>query len=65
MITVGGVAANSQMQGLPSSDQSACDWEYKGIGVMAISSITWGSVDSAHTPAYEVPGPVVDAIWGK
>jgi hypothetical protein len=65
MITVGGLAANSQMQGLSSNDQSACDREYKGIGVMDISSITWGSVDNAQAPAYEVPGPVVDAIGGN
>ena len=65
LLTVGGVAAASQMQGLPSTNLSPCDWEVKGVGVMDISSITWGSVYDAQAPAYEVPGAIVAAIGGR
>ena len=44
---------------------SACDWEYKGVGVLDLANITWGSVYDAQAPAYEVPIQVVSAIGGS
>ncbi len=43
----------------------ACDWEYRGVGVMDISSLTWGSIFDANPKPYEVPGIVFDAIGGS
>ena len=65
MLTVGGVAAASQMQGLYSSDLSQCDWEIKGVGVYDISDSLWGSVFNSETPAYEVSDAVVSTIGGR
>ncbi|CAD6584293.1 MAG: hypothetical protein ASARMPRED_001726 [Alectoria sarmentosa] len=65
MLTVGGVAAASQMQGLYSEVLPTCDWEIKGVGVYDISELVWGSVYNATAPAYEVPDRVISAIGGN
>lgn len=67
LLTVGGVAAAAQMQGqpAPSLQLGACDWEVKGIGVLDISTLIWGSVYNSDAPAYEVPEKVVATIGGK
>ena len=50
MLTVGGLASVNQTQGRPGINVSPCDWEVKGVGVLDISSITWGSVYNAECP---------------
>lgn len=67
LVTVGGVATEAQMEGQfdPSLYVAACDWEVKGVGVMDISQMTWGSVYSTQRPAYEVPQAVVKTIGGE
>ena len=65
MLTIGGVVSESQLKGLPGVNASPCDWEAKGIGVLEISSITWGSVYSAEAPPCEVPDQVVSVIGGS
>lgn len=65
MLTVGGVVAASQMQGLYSPGVQPCDWEVKGVGVYDISDLVWGSVFDANAPAYEVPDAVVTTIGGR
>ena len=65
MLTVGGVASATQMQGMGDTDLSACDWEIKGVGVLDLSSITWGSLYDAKAPAYEVPLQVISTIGGS
>lgn len=65
MLTVGGVAAASQMQALYSASLPTCDWEVKGVGVYDMSDLVWGSVYNVTTPAYEVPDAVVSTIGGS
>ena len=65
MLTVGGVAGATQMQGLYVPSPPPCDWETKGVGVYDISDLIWGSVYNANTPAYEVPNTVVATIGGR
>ena len=65
MLTVGGVASTTQMQGRPGINVSPCDWEVKGIGVLDISSMIWGSVYNAHAPPYEVPQKIVSVVGGS
>ena len=65
MLTVGGVAAASQMQGLYSADPPTCDWEVKGVGVYDMSDLVWGSVYNATAPAYEVPDLIISTIGGR
>lgn len=57
MITVGG-AANSNY------DSTPCDWETKGVGVLDMSDLTWGSVFSATDGDYGVPFHVAAVIGG-
>lgn len=64
MLTVGGVASESQFEGLPGINVSPCDWEVRSIGVLDMSNITWGSVYNAEAPPYEVPVHVVSIIGG-
>ncbi|KXL50434.1 MAG: hypothetical protein FE78DRAFT_66874, partial [Acidomyces sp. 'richmondensis'] len=59
MITVGG--------GSPwfaSDPQSYCDWEEKGIAVLDMSSIIWGSVYSVNAIDYTVPEAVSAKVGG-
>ena len=58
LITVGGTA-NSHY-GTPP-----CDWERKGVGVLDMSGVTWGSVYDAAPADYQVPARVVAAIGGR
>ena len=58
MITVGG-AANTNYSAAP------CDWEYKGVGVLDMSDVTWGSVYNASAGDYAVPSLVVETIGGR
>lgn len=58
MITVGG-ARNFNYDRLP------CDWKLKGVGVLDLSEITWGSVYDASDNEYKVPSRVVTTIGGN
>lgn len=57
LLTVGGIV-NNNLTG------QACDWEYRGVGVMDISTLTWGSVFNPNPDPYEVPRLVFDDIGG-
>lgn len=57
MITVGG-ARNMNYTKLP------CDWEYKGVGVLDMSEVTWGSFFNASAPDYKVPTLLSRTIGG-
>ncbi|KAL9070535.1 MAG: hypothetical protein Q9161_004832 [Pseudevernia consocians] len=65
MLTVGGVAAASQIQGFYSANPPTCDWEMKGVGVYDMSDLVWGSVYNATAPVYEVPDPMISTIGGS
>lgn len=56
LLTVGGI--------VDFNYSGNCDWEFKGVGVMDISTLTWGSVFDANPKAYEVPGVVYKDIGG-
>ena len=58
LITVGGTA-NSNYGSPP------CDWETKGVGVLDMSEVTWGSVYNAEAANYLVPTRVIEAIGGR
>ncbi|MCJ1470714.1 hypothetical protein MMC07_009361 [Pseudocyphellaria aurata] len=57
LLTVGGIV-NNNLTG------QACDWEYRGVGVMDISTLTWGSVFNPNPGPYEVPRLVFNDIGG-
>ena len=57
MITVGG-ASNMNYTELP------CDWEYKGVGVLDMSEVIWGSFFNASASDYQVPTLVSRTIGG-
>ena len=65
MLTVGGVAAESQKQAQKTAVTPPCDWEVKGVGVYDMSDLIWGSVFDANDSAYEVPAAVVSTIGGR
>lgn len=65
LLTVGGVASITQKSGQPDKNCGPCDWETKGLGVMDLTDITWGSVYDAQAPAYGVPDNVIAAIGGR
>ena len=54
MLTVGGNTTNEQ-----------CDWEIKGVAILDMSTITWGSVYDAYAPEYLVPTPIVNWLGGS
>ena len=58
MITVGGRATAELGQDFP------CDWERRGVGILDMSNVQWGSVFKPETQAstYFVPKAVQDAI---
>ncbi|KAL9600538.1 MAG: hypothetical protein Q9179_003180 [Wetmoreana sp. 5 TL-2023] len=64
LLTVGGVASVPQKWGHPDTNVSPCDWETKGVGVLDLTTITWGSVYNAHAAAYGVPEKVLATIGG-
>lgn len=41
-----------------------CDWELKGVGILDLSTKTWGSVYNANAKAYTVTQEIVDKIGG-
>lgn len=53
MITVGGM-----------STSVPCDWESKGVAVLDLSTILWGSVYNANNVNYTVPNQVLATIGG-
>ncbi|KAF7166483.1 hypothetical protein CNMCM6106_002294 [Aspergillus hiratsukae] len=55
MLTVGGAL---------SDDLTACDWEYKGVGIYDMSMLTWGSVYDAFAADYAVPAKLYQVIGG-
>ncbi|KAF1345085.1 hypothetical protein BDV97DRAFT_40787 [Delphinella strobiligena] len=55
MLTIGGILGSS----------NACDWETKGVGVLDLSTITWGSVYTPHNGTYQVPDKVLATIGGS
>jgi hypothetical protein len=57
LLTVGG--------NLNSNTTKGCDWETKGVGIMDLSTKTWGSVYNAYAAPYQVTQDVVDAIGGS
>ncbi|KAL8793660.1 MAG: hypothetical protein Q9195_003709 [Heterodermia aff. obscurata] len=65
LLTVGGVVSIKQKSGQPDTDVGPCDWETKGLGVMDLTDIIWGSLYDAHAPAYGVPGQVIATIGGS
>lgn len=54
MITVGGNTTNEK-----------CDWEKKGVAVLDMTTVNWGSVFDADAGAYKVPRAVLGAIGGS
>lgn len=56
LLTVGGIVDLNFTEG--------CDWEYRGVGVLDLSTVTWGSVYNATSEPYEVPTMVVKTIGG-
>ena len=65
LLTVGGIASITQKSGLRDTNATPCDWESKGLAVMDLTDITWGSVYEAHAPAYGVPLEVIGTIGGR
>ena len=67
LLTVGGVFDANQMKGAAdvTVGSGVCDWEYRGVGVLDLAKITWGSRFNAYAPAYEVPTQVVSTIGGS
>ncbi|EAW07453.1 putative cell wall anchored protein [Aspergillus clavatus NRRL 1] len=61
------LVANRQMVsvgGASSDNLSTCDWEYKGVAMYDLSTLTWGSVYNALAPEYEVPAAIYRVIGG-
>ncbi|KAF2812473.1 uncharacterized protein BDZ99DRAFT_518310 [Mytilinidion resinicola] len=54
LLTVGGNTTNEQ-----------CDWEIKGVAILDMSTITWGSVYDAFAPEYLVPTPITKWLGGS
>lgn len=65
MITVGGQLYQAGGFAFQNSTPSNnCDWESKGVAILDLSTLVWGSVYDAHAESYLVPTPVVKAIGG-
>jgi hypothetical protein len=62
------VVGNRQMITTGGSDTSAltsgCDWQTRGVGVLDMSSIVWGSTYNAAADPYVVPDIIVEVIGG-
>jgi hypothetical protein len=56
LLTVGGSGSLNITKG--------CDWEYKGVGIMDLSTKTWGSVYNAHAAPYTLTQDIVDKVGG-
>ena len=44
--------------------KQTCDWELKGVGVLDMSEVEWGSVYDANATDYRLPVRLVDTIGG-
>lgn len=44
---------------------SDCDWETKGVAVLDMTDVVWGSVFNVNDEPYQVPTAVVNAIGGR
>ena len=67
LLTVGGLESIEQIEKSPNNTDGLlpCDWEIKGVGVLNISSIHWGSAYDAEAPSHEVPTQVFSTIGGR
>ena len=57
LLTVGGL--------LSFNVQNGCDWETESVGIMDLSTKTWGSVYNAHAAPYLVTSDTVSVIGGS
>lgn len=57
MLTVGGNLSNNLTAG--------CDWHTKGVGMLDLTTNTWGSVYNAYAAPYEITQLIVDVIGGR
>lgn len=57
LLTVGGNLSNNITKG--------CDWELKGVAILDLSTMDWGSVYNSFAPAYEVTPGIVSVIGGS
>ncbi|KAL1647407.1 hypothetical protein SLS58_002735 [Diplodia intermedia] len=72
MLTVGGtmdafvydVETRGAQAAAINASALTCDWETKGVAVLDMSTLKWGSVFDAYAAAYRVPDDVVRAIGG-
>ncbi|OJD36009.1 cell wall anchored protein [Diplodia corticola] len=71
MLTVGGTIDSSvydiETQQAPQNINTsalACDWEAKGVAVLDMSTLKWGSVFDFYGAAYRVPRDVVAVVGG-
>jgi hypothetical protein len=55
MITVGGNISNTGI----------CDWETKGVAVLDMSTVTWGSVFQSNQSDYQLPQAVLSVTGGN
>jgi len=55
MITVGGNISNT----------GTCDWEVKGVAVLDMSNVTWGSVFLSNQSAYQIPQALLSVTGGN
>jgi len=60
LITVGG-SDTSHL----TDNQSNCDKQSKMVGVLDLSTITWGTTYNARAGPYTVPSEIVKLIGGK
>lgn len=58
MITIGGGGDST------TNITADCDWEYKSLAVLDLSTIGWSSTYNADPPLYKVPDSVVKVIGG-
>ena len=63
------LVGNSQMLTVGGADSinlyDNCDWEIKGVAILNVSSIIWGSVFEANGADYRVPDQVVSLVGGS
>lgn len=59
MLTVGGSLS-------PANNLTEqCDWESKGVAILDLSTLQWGSAFDAYASPYEVPQNIYQEIGGK
>ncbi|KAF2093704.1 hypothetical protein NA57DRAFT_61407 [Rhizodiscina lignyota] len=57
MLTVGG--------SLSTNLTGTCDWEYRGVAILDMTDLTWGSVYNAYAAPYELPQNIYEVIGGS